>query len=190
MFQLPRWVLKRARFDEWLISEVSELYRVPADLARYWIGSEQVVPLLDGLDEVAKEHRAVCVEAINDFRRGYGLVPIAICSRTEDYISLSVRLRLNAAVIVQLLQKPQVEQYIARVGEPLHGLAAALEEDDGLLWEILQTPLMLGVAMLAYRDASITGEQPASVDEQRTRLFARFVEAMYERRPATAGFYP
>ena len=45
-----------------------ERYYVPRKLAQTWVNGEQVLPLLDGLDKVAPEHRAACVEAINTFR--------------------------------------------------------------------------------------------------------------------------
>jgi hypothetical protein len=51
--------------------------------------------LLDGLDEVAPEHRAACVEAINTFRHQHGLVPLAVCSRATDYEALPVRVELS-----------------------------------------------------------------------------------------------
>ena len=42
-------------------------------------------PMTEGdLDEVAAEHRKACVDAINQFRREHGLLPIVVCSRTAD----------------------------------------------------------------------------------------------------------
>ena len=49
---------------------------------------EQVLPLVDGLDEVAAEHKSACVEAINAFHRQYGQLPLVVCSRTNEYESL------------------------------------------------------------------------------------------------------
>jgi hypothetical protein len=62
-------------------------------VAQQWVNTEQILPLLDGLDEVGVEHRRACVEAINDFRRNNPSVPIAVCSRIADYEALGTKLR-------------------------------------------------------------------------------------------------
>jgi predicted NACHT family NTPase len=60
------------------MAELNERNNVPKKVAAAWVESEQILPLLDGLDEVAPEHRNACVEAINNFRREYGLLPITV----------------------------------------------------------------------------------------------------------------
>jgi hypothetical protein len=42
-----------------------------------------LVLLLDGLDEAAAPDRAARVAAINAYRCDHGLVPMAVCSRTQ-----------------------------------------------------------------------------------------------------------
>jgi hypothetical protein len=76
---------------------------------------------------------------------------MAIYSRVADYEALGAKLRLRSAVVVQPLSRPQVENYLQRVGEPLRALGIAPEEQPSL-WEVIETPLMLWVALLAYRD--------------------------------------
>src|SRR5262249_5816707 len=139
------------------------------------------LPLLDGLDEVVTEHRAACVEAINNFRREYGLLPVAVCSRIADYEALGMKLRLRNAIEVQPLTRSQVEDYLERVGEPVQGLRANAEGDQSF-WELLETPLMLWVAMLSYRDVPRTFIQNATLEQRRDQLFGNFVEAMFRRR--------
>src|SRR5439155_4948633 len=142
-----------------------------------------ILPLLDGLDEVAAEHRETCVDAINHFRREHGLLPIAVCSRITDYEALGTKLRLRTAVQVEPLTKPPVEDYLGRVGESMRGLRTAVEEDASL-WELLETPLMLWVAMLAYREVPLASLQGTTVEQRQRHLFAQFVEAMFRRRPS------
>ena len=69
VFHLSSWAVRRRPLADWLVDELAERYYVPRKLAQAWIDAEQVLPLLDGLDEVAPEHRAACVEAINTFRQ-------------------------------------------------------------------------------------------------------------------------
>jgi len=181
VFNLSSWAVPGEPLERWLVRELNERSGVPNRLAWEWVESEQIIPLLDGLDEVAVDRRRACVEAINGFRRDHGLLPIAICSRIGDYESLSPKLRLQNAILIQTLTKSQVHEYLQRAGEPMRGLQITLET-DALLWELLETPLMLWVAMLAYRGAP--GEFPVqqTVEQRRNRLFATFVDAMFKRR--------
>jgi MFS family permease len=189
VFNLSSWAVRRQPLDLWLVAELNERSDVPKRVAKQWVESEQIVPLLDGLDEVAVEHRQACVEAINGFRRDHGLLPIAICSRIADYEALSTKLRLQSAILIQTLTKLQVQNYLQCAGESMRGLQAALEKDASL-WELLDTPLMLWVAMLAYRDAPVQFSADETLAQRRTRLFANFVDAVFKRRSIEASYTP
>src|SRR5262249_50337008 len=143
---------------------------------------------LDGLDEVAPEHRAGCVEAINTFRHDHGLLPIAICSRVADYEALDTRLRLQGALVVQPLTPTQVESYLIQVGEPLAAMRQVFHEDRAIS-ELLDTPLMLTIMTLVYAGKSgavlRTHENPA---EWRQHLFAAYVDRMFQRRSAITHY--
>jgi len=89
--------------QDWLAQELHIKYQVPTKLAQAWIGQEHILPLLDGLDEVAQDNRVDCVRAINAYRETYGLVPVVVCCRSADYFSQSARLLLNRAIEVLLI---------------------------------------------------------------------------------------
>jgi hypothetical protein len=127
---------------DWLVDALNEQYNVPRKTGLAWIDSDQILPLLDGLDEVAPERRAECVEAINTFRHDHGLLPLAICSRIADYEVLGTQLQRQSAIVVQLLRPEQVDAYLIHVGQPLSALRQAVQ-DDPTLWGLLDTPLML-----------------------------------------------
>ena len=148
VFNLSSWAVRRKPLARWLVDELNERSDVPRRLARQWVETDQVLPLLDGLDEVSVDHRQACAEAINNFRRDHGLLQIAVCSRTADYESLGTKLRLRTAIVVQPLTVFEVERYLERIGEPAHAVRTALKEDPSF-WELLETPLMLWVALLA-----------------------------------------
>src|SRR6266571_4063512 len=49
---LSSWAVDRSPLQEWLAEQVTLLYDVPRSLSRQWVQAEQVLPLLDGLDEM------------------------------------------------------------------------------------------------------------------------------------------
>jgi len=189
VFNLSSWAVRRQSLHQWLVSELNVRSDVPKTLAQRWLETEQVIPLLDGLDEVGPEYRQACVEAINNFRRDHGLLPIAICSRIADYEALGLKLRLRNALLVQPLTKPEIQAYLDRTGEPLQPLQESLVNDPSL-WELLETPLMLWVAMLAYRDVPLEFSAADNLEQRRARLFANFVDAMFKRRSIEARYSP
>jgi predicted NACHT family NTPase len=103
VFNLSTWATKRQPLKEWLVEELNTKYDVPRKLAQTWIEADVVLPLLDGLDEVAANYRGACVEAINTYREEHGLVPLTVCSRVPDYEVLRTNLHLQGAIVVQPL---------------------------------------------------------------------------------------
>ena len=79
------------------------------------------------------------------------------------------------------MTRRQVEVYLKSGGEPLQRLRAAVEGDE-FFWELLETPLMLWVAMLSYRNAPYTFTQNASLDQRRRQLFRYFTDTMFRRK--------
>ena len=141
-----------------------------------------ILPLLDGLDEVVADHRGACVETINTFLSEHGLLPMVVCSRVADYEALAVRLRLPSAVIIQSLSRQQVQNYVDQAGASLAGLRTVLQDDESL-WELLNTPLMLSIAALAYQGRSADEiRSSGTVEEHHTQLFAAYTDAMFHRR--------
>jgi predicted NACHT family NTPase len=100
VFNHSSWATEQQPLASWLIAELDTKYQIPRPLATTWIEMDQVLPLLDGLDEVVTEHREACVGAINTYRQAHGMLPTIVCSRLTDYQTLPTRLQLGAAVVV------------------------------------------------------------------------------------------
>jgi eukaryotic-like serine/threonine-protein kinase len=184
VFPLSSWVQQRRPLVDWLVDALHEQYDVPRKLGQAWVNADQVLPLLDGLDEVAPEHRAACAEAINTFRQDHGLLPLVVCSRVDDYETLGTRLRLQGAVVAQPLTPQQVESYLTQVGTPLAAVCHALQQDP-TLWELLDTPLMLHMVTVAC--AGGAGEAlraQGTLAERWVYLFETYVDRMFQRRRA------
>src|SRR5262249_22248313 len=139
----------RKPLADWLQNELTCTYYVPRKIAEHWIKSDQVLPLLDGLDEVTSHYRVACVRAINEFRQSHGFLPIVITSRTAEYESIAEALWLQSAILVRPITKEQVGAYLAELGSEAQAVRAAIEADPSL-WELLDSPLTLNVVTLAY----------------------------------------
>jgi hypothetical protein len=88
VFNLSSWAVQRPPFGEWLVDELHERYDVSPSIAKRWVAGGEILPLLDGLDEIASIRRDECVEAINSFQKEKGPVRFAVCSRSGEYAAL------------------------------------------------------------------------------------------------------
>ena len=189
VFNLSSWSHRPAPLANWITEELHLRSDVPRQLARDWGEREQILPLLDGLDEVAGDHREACVEAINAYRAEHGWVQMAVCSRLAEYEALAAKLRLPGAVVVQPLTRSQVEEYLNSAGSQLEGVKTAVRADPGL-WELLETPLMISIVALAYKNRPADNIESAgtSLRARRDRLFEAYVSEMFKRRAKEARF--
>jgi DNA polymerase III delta prime subunit len=182
VFNLASWTARRQSIVDWLINELNDKYQVPRKLGQSWVNADQILPLLDGLDEVPKEHLAACVNAINTYRLDHGLVPIVICSRSADYLALTTRVQIQHAVAVQPLTPQQIDDYLSSGGEQLEAVRVALR-DDSTLHELVETPLMLSVLALAYYGQSIEDLQSEPTFAARHQyVFTTYLKRMLQRR--------
>ncbi|MDQ2844663.1 MAG: NACHT domain-containing protein [Acidobacteriota bacterium] len=182
IFNLSSWKPQKAGLETWLIQQLNDRYDVPRNTAERWVTAEQVLPLLDGLDEVLSEHRHACLEAINTYRARHGLLSLVVASRSADYEVLQVRLRLPMAVFVQPLTYEEVRRFLS---EPIPAFKRLLGmiETDVQLAEVLQSPLMLSIAILVYETEDLPEHETAqTAEERRTRLLSRYVELMLHKR--------
>jgi transcriptional regulator with XRE-family HTH domain len=180
VFHLASWAAERRPLARWLVDELRRRYGVSRRLGERWIADEQVLPLLDGLDEVADRHRDACVAAINLFRRDHGQLPMVVCCRTAWYESGGSRLAMRGAVVIRPLSRDEVRRSLDEAGEELAGLRALLEEDEQLQG-LLTAPLFLSIAAVAYRDRSAVASPDATLPDRRRRLLGDYVDAMLSR---------
>ncbi|MDB9496576.1 protein kinase [Spirulina major CS-329] len=164
----------------WIVQELQQQYQVAPLIGQDWVEGQQLLLLLDGLDEVRSQWRSPCVEAINQFLTDYGQTELVICSRIADYLALTSRLRLQAAVRIQPLNLDQIQQYLSSHGSGLTAIRTALDH-DAALQELARSPLMLSIITLAYRD--LPAEQLTYTDAQslRTHLFNTYIDRMLQR---------
>ena len=189
VFSLAGWQNPKS-LAGWLVDELSNNYEVPRKLGQFWLETNALLPLLDGLDEVDRERRAACADAINAFRQSHNGLSLLVTARSQDYQALATRLNLDKAIVLQPLTPDQIDAYLAGRGSRLAGLRAALRT-DATLRELAQTPLMLSIMTLAYYrmpgDAAIA---LSSREEGRKLLFDVYVERMARYRGGAQSYAP
>jgi len=184
VFNLSSWAMKQQPLADWLVEELMSTYQVPRKLGQAWVEADQILPLLDGLDEVAPKDRTACIESINGYRQEHGLLPLVACSRSADYLAQAARVQLGSAVAVQPLTQQQVDDYLARGGEPLWALRLALYK-DATLRELTGSPLMLSILTLTYQGMPVEElVRGASLSDRQRQIFELYVERMLRHREA------
>ena len=193
VFPLAPWAAHRGPLEAWLVEELSLRYDVPRRLAREWLAQDEVLPLLDGLDELPARLRGACVAAVDAFRssREGGFLGLVVTSRRAEYEALGVRLGVAGAVLVHPLGPDEVERFLEGAGGQLDGVRAALRE-DAMLRQLATSPLLLSVMALAYQGAPAAAlPAEGSLEARRTQLFGTYVQRMLtRRRSGAAAGYP
>ena len=192
VFNLSSWAKKRQKIEDWLIEELGNKYDVLKKIRESLVKEQQLLPLLDGLDEVKAEYRDDCILAINQFKQDYGS-ELVVCSRIKDYQDLSNRLNFQSAVYIKLLSSEQISNYLNNLEEKkkkaksvahLTGLRELIAKDE--VWqELAQSPLMLNIMVLAYQGVDLEDlPKTGLLEERRQKLFNAYIEKVFKRRKA------
>jgi len=181
VLNLAAWKGTEKAVEDLLECELASLYMINKQVINSWIDNDQLVLLLDGLDEVKKEHQGDCINAINSFHQKHGLSPIVVCSRTAEYNAINQKLNFRGAVSLQPLTPSQIFTYIEKAGKKFAALKEALKTDSTLR-KLAQTPLMLNIIIAAYDDIpNETSASLKSIEHWRKILFDTYVQKMLER---------
>jgi len=176
ILRLARWTDDRP-LAQWMADELTAIYDIDRRVARILVTHGMVLPMLDGLDEVAPDRRPACVREINDHTDlSGGPPPLVVTCRVDDYDRANP-LRLGGAVGIEPLTDRQVlDQLAALPGtEPLR---AAYRDDDELRG-LLRTPLFLHLVVRVARDRPEAAARGLTAEE----IVANYVTVLFEHRP-------
>ena len=153
LFNLSSWKDDRQSLTDWLVAELKSKYGVSIKLGKEWVDNKQLLPLLDGLDELEPQRQESCVRAINQFLAGENRpLSLVVCSRSEEYSNYSTQLQLNGAIYLQHLSNRQICDYLTSMN--YIELWSTISCDLDLL-ELLKTPFLLSITVLASQEISI-----------------------------------
>ncbi|MBZ6476723.1 NACHT domain-containing protein [Streptomyces griseocarneus] len=179
---LSRW--PGTSLEAWVLRELESLYRIDRAVARQFLEHGDITLILDGLDEVPSPKRGQCVKAINSFTTatgsGYPLIGVVVSCRSADYADLRQRLGLGGAVVIEPLNPEQVHRALRETSGMENLYEAAVS--DRILTHLLTSPLMLSVAVLAYRDSSTDPALTLGNErDRRARIFDVYTVRMLTR---------
>lgn len=141
----------------WMAAQLHRKYSFPEDMARHLVQAHDILPLLDGLDELATEKRGSFVSQFNLFADNR---PLVLCCRLEEYRQLreseGQKLALRNAAILQDITPQRLKGHLLRTG--LEDIWTVLEQSrieagqPQSLLELAQRPLFLGVMIEVAQD--------------------------------------
>jgi len=177
LVNLSSWALNKPPLTTWLEEQLYLMYGIPRHLSHAWIERNELLLLLDGLDEMEPSARSTCIASINDYRdQAKHVVSLVACSRRDEYLAQEKRLQWLATVEVQRLTLERVEGYLKGVGKPLAVVQAALQS-NAILRELVITPLLLSMVLLAYQGKTVEDlPHLSSAEEQQRQVFEDYVK--------------
>lgn len=169
LLDLCSWKNPHQPMTDWLVDELKLKYGVRKNLVKQLLDNKQLLPLLDGLDEVEPSLHESCVRELNVWLRETSQpLYLVVCSLWGDIQDSSQQdiwqLSLNAVVQLKPLTQEQIQQYL--ISLDCTELCQMLEQDTNLL-EIVRTPLLLNITAMSYELLSLAQWQQLSSRSQR-----------------------
>ena len=180
LLNLSSWKEDKQSIKDWIIDDLKQKYGVRKDIGKKWLEQAVIIPLLDGLDELAPARQSLAVERINQFLQPSSWSSfLVVCSRTEEFERTATKLGLNDSIILQPFNNGQIQNYILQTeGEQLWDSI----KDDPSFMDLAQTPLFLTIIVISCEKISFYQWQKLESASERLRyLFDAYIERMLSR---------
>lgn len=197
LLSLSSWDVSGRTLEEWVAGSIARQYPSLTDTERFGndtavrlLASGRILPVLDGLDEIHARQRAQAVTRINNYMTIHR--PLVLTCRAAEYEDVigQVGAVLSRAMVVELepVSGAQVAAYLPGGQEPRSAdrwrpvLRELRESPDGVLAQVLATPLMVHLARTAYKQP---GSDPSlllrfdRVRDLEEHLLTAYVPAVY-----------
>ncbi|WP_165521849.1 NACHT domain-containing protein [Micromonospora zingiberis] len=191
LLRLPTWNPDEQTLEQWIISQLTTEYGY-----RRPITTNQLLPMLDGLDEMPAPRRARAVHAIsNTFDPDQ---PLILTSRTTEYLDTLTRLprtTMAAATVLEIATIPAdvACAYLQRTTNRPDDWEAAFRRDathqGGRLATALNAPLWIDLARITHTDPDQPDNQPGKLldlpdtETVHAHLLDRLIPAAYPDPP-------
>ncbi|HBW56925.1 MAG TPA: hypothetical protein DEF27_03645 [Oscillatoriales bacterium UBA8482] len=174
LLDLSTWKNPDQPIIDWIIEQLNIKYEISIAVIQNWIQQLQILPLIDGLDQLSLNKQVECVRQINQLLNGdISPLHLVICASIVNYKKLPERLDLNGAIFLRPLNIQQIQDYLinSRSRELWHNI-----ETDQPLLKLAKIPLYLTMMTLAYEEILIMSwKHLNSFEEQRDYLFNAYI---------------
>ena len=155
IFELATWK-DDLDIEQWLVDQLKENYSIDRKFAQKWLETNQLLPLLDGLDELGNILlQRKCIEKINKFSKNLQC-RLVVCCRWEEY--QAGRYKLNNLSGAYRLLPPrdlEIKNYLDKFQKYALWKAIATNKQ---MKDFAQKPLFLNVMMTAYQGSNFENE--------------------------------
>ncbi|MBO3461985.1 effector-associated domain EAD1-containing protein [Aetokthonos hydrillicola Thurmond2011] len=180
LFSLSSWKNDNQNIKDWLVVQLNDKYGLRKDISKQWVENQDIIPLLDGLDEIAAECQEKCILKINEFLHPTNWNnPVVVCSRTEEYQIYKRLLQLNNSLELHSFTSQQVYQYLESTNnlQLLHSIS-----QDDYLNELAKIPFFLNIIVISAQEISLEKWQRFKCSKERlNHLFDAYVNTMLQR---------
>jgi hypothetical protein len=155
IFELSAWQ-ENIPIEQWIVAQIKKVYNISESISQQWINDEQLMPLLDGLDELGLVKQKQCVTAINQFLEEKIYPYAVVCCRREEYEKAQAELsQLRGAIYLQPLTDEQIQGYLGDLNR--FSLWNSIRASPELL-DLSRRPLFLTMVVVAYQGQPIRNE--------------------------------
>ena len=182
IFNLSSWKLKES-INDWMIRELFDSRGVPRKVGKKLVERNQILPLLDGLDELDVTKQRACILELNKYIRSKNPKHLVICCRQEVYEKLDFRLILNGAVSLKELGPEKIKNYLYEVNQ-----ADFWNQVKGSqkLMNLLETPFLLSISVIVVDsdDRSLIDQWKSYASEKEciSYLLDSYIDRMFSRK--------
>jgi hypothetical protein len=198
LLQVSEWNPKE-NLDAWLLRRILETYpflsnesRFGATAVRDLLAKHRILPVLDGLDEMADKRRVAALRAL-DADRGATEPFVLTCRSAEfDVANTGGPVRESQVAALLPLEDDAVAGYLLdsahtdRLAQWEQVLDRLADGESDPLIEALRTPLMLSLARTAYQDPATDPAELLELDTSEhveARLLDEFTRQAFVARP-------
>ncbi|RCJ30633.1 hypothetical protein A6769_33100 [Nostoc punctiforme NIES-2108] len=179
LFNLSSWKNTQQSMNEWLVFELKSKYGVWVNLGKEWMKNHQILPLLDGLDELESRQQKTCVQAINQLLQSeYRPQYLVVCCRQEEYSNYKTKLQLSGAICLWNLDDKHVQNYLLQINRD--DLWSVLQDDKTLL-DLCKIPFWLNILVLSEQELSFNNWKLVSTEDRLQCLLNAYIRQMLNR---------
>lgn len=145
LFSLSSWKNDDQSIRDWLIEQLKEKYGFGEKIGKQWINNQKIIPLLDGLNELASDRQEKCIIKINEFiDPGNWTNPLVVSNRIQESNRYRGLLELNNHLELCLFSDKQVSQYLQNTE---HLQLWNIIQHDKHLKDLAKTPFYLKIIL-------------------------------------------